>query len=167
MPLGTSSSVPQDYSAIAHLVGGHVDSGSATDDAFGDNEQPYCRRPIPTVPVGCIGAAPARTSETTPLLAPPVPRIVEDVDGKSFRAIFWEEVKTLLIYSFPVFGSVIGSDLGPFPPLNGLQNVHIRLQHDDHFCNCCRAHLHYCASSSFSGLHDSQRHRIQYHPGNG
>lgn len=107
MPLGTSSSVPQDYSAIAHLVGGHVDSGSATDDAFGDNEQPYCRRPIPTVPVGCIGAAPARTSETTPLLAPPVPRIVEDVDGKSFRAIFWEEVKTLLIYSFPVFGTYI------------------------------------------------------------
>lgn len=132
MPLGTSSSVPQDYSAIAHSVGSHVDSGghaSATDDDFSDDEQPYARRLIPTVPVACIGAAPTRTSETTPLLAPPVPRIVEDVDGKSFRDIFWEEVKTLLIYSLPVFGSVICSDLSLFFcfPLNALQNVHLRI----------------------------------------
>lgn len=91
----------------------HIDSKGravlATDTDFGENEQP-CRRPISTVPVCCMGATAARTSEATPLLAPSVPCITEDVGvvshGETMNpwAIFWEEVKTLLRYSLPVFG---------------------------------------------------------------
>ncbi|KAL4068850.1 mate-domain-containing protein [Scleroderma yunnanense] len=112
------TSVPQDYSLVAHYVGSHVDHGGhvpTSEDDFEDNEQPYCRGPITTIPAGCVGVTPpTQTSETTPLLAPPFPHIVESVDAESFYAEknnsrngLWQEVKRLLQYSLPVFGTYI------------------------------------------------------------
>lgn len=49
-------------------------------------------------------------SETTPLLAPPVPRIVEDCDENdsalphSKSDMYWEELGILTKYTLPVFG---------------------------------------------------------------
>ncbi|KAF7794040.1 hypothetical protein EIP86_005168 [Pleurotus ostreatoroseus] len=51
-------------------------------------------------------------TENTPLLAPLVPRIPEEVDGEDLRpgsdrrhSAIWEEVKILSKYTLPVFGT--------------------------------------------------------------
>lgn len=51
------------------------------------------------------------TTETTPLLAPLVPRIEEEVDenddsNETALKMFWEELRILTRYALPVFGSV-------------------------------------------------------------
>jgi len=117
---GTPSSVPQDYSLLAHYVGSYTelrhqeidrDVATTSEDVV-DNEPLYRRRPIPTIPVSRVSAdQPSRVSETTPLLNPPVPRIREDVDALSHVSrntvdVFWDEVRILIRYSLPVFGSV-------------------------------------------------------------
>lgn len=118
---GTPSSVPQDYSLLAHYVGSYtelrhqdIDRDVATTSEEVDVNEPllYHRRPIPTIPVSRVSAdQPSRLSETTPLLNPPVPRIREDVDALSHVSrntvdVFWDEVKILVRYSLPVFGCV-------------------------------------------------------------
>ncbi|KIM54288.1 hypothetical protein SCLCIDRAFT_1222157 [Scleroderma citrinum Foug A] len=119
---GTPSSVPQDYSLLAHYVGSYtelrhqdIDRDVATTSEEVDVNEPllYHRRPIPTIPVSRVSAdQPSRLSETTPLLNPPVPRIREDVDALSHVSrntvdVFWDEVKILVRYSLPVFGTHI------------------------------------------------------------
>ncbi|KAL4072169.1 MATE efflux family protein [Scleroderma citrinum] len=117
---GTPSSVPQDYSLLAHYVGSYrerrhqdVDRDVPTDDDLDDSEHLCPRRPIPTIPVSRVSAElPSRVAETTPLLNPPVPRIHEDVDALSYDTrkatdVFWDEIKILTRYSLPVFGSHI------------------------------------------------------------
>ncbi|KAG6333588.1 hypothetical protein ID866_5504 [Astraeus odoratus] len=114
--IGTPSSVPQDYGLLAHYVGSHIerrcqeaDADVSTIDHFDENAGP--RRPVPTIPLSKVNAElPSLVSETTPLLVPPVPRIPEDVDvafcdSRSASDVFWDEVKILLKYSLPVFGT--------------------------------------------------------------
>lgn len=117
---GTPSSVPQDYSLLAHYVDSYKELRHqeidreivATSEDVEDDEEVYRRRPIPTIPVARVSAEqPSRVSETTPLLNPPVPRIREDVDAFPYDPqrpanVLWDEVKILFRYSLPVFGLV-------------------------------------------------------------
>lgn len=67
--------------------------------------------PLPDKLGNRSGPNPPQASENTPLLAPLVPRIQEDVDDEDLRPgsaqrknVIWEELKILSKYTLPVFG---------------------------------------------------------------
>ena len=67
--------------------------------------------PLPDKAGHRSGPNPPQPSENTPLLAPLVPRIQEEVDGEDLRpgsakrqSAVWEEIKILSKYTLPVFG---------------------------------------------------------------
>ncbi|KAJ7636892.1 MATE efflux family protein [Roridomyces roridus] len=100
----TPGSLPSDYAAVAQYAA-HRSGGGAHDD-FTDAEPSSSSRPRrpshPTIPL------PARPTESTPLLNPPVPRIDEDNRSEeelSTVALYLAELRILTKYSLPVFGT--------------------------------------------------------------
>ncbi|KAF9242288.1 MATE efflux family protein [Melanogaster broomeanus] len=119
---GTPSSLPQDYThghfAGEHDIRRHLDEGDEVlpnleDEQLSssDSVSSMTKDLVISSTVNSVEFDSADSylpSETTPLLSPPVPRIVKNVDFTSCGSIkpvsmFWEEVVTLFKYTLPVF----------------------------------------------------------------
>jgi MATE family multidrug resistance protein len=124
---GTPASLPQDYAIVAHFASDH-ENRRRIDEVLPDDSEDEQLSPSASVSsmtkdffTSSIPEAAkfnsvdsglqALTSETTPLLCLPKSRIEGNVDATScdsneLVSMFWEEVKTLIKYSLPVFGLV-------------------------------------------------------------
>ena len=124
----SASSIPTDYGLISryaaahpdrvhdeHNEDGEPDSESTLlgpEDALNRRRASFQRHT--TIPAMTSVPKPFTESETTPLLGtnPPVPRIIEEGDipeeGKpepGLTATYWEEIKILIKYTLPVYGT--------------------------------------------------------------
>ncbi|KAG9313749.1 MATE efflux family protein [Chiua virens] len=119
---GSPSSVPHDYAILAHFAASR-DGRRATDETFSNDEgeewlrsrtstqsmktELYRSFRLSESPVAADPDSEPPPSESTPLLAPPIPRIQEhdEVGEHSATAVAWEEAKILSKYALPVFGT--------------------------------------------------------------
>ncbi|KAG1752072.1 MATE efflux family protein [Suillus lakei] len=132
---GTPSSLPQDYAILSRFAAPLLDETQEESEASpARNDQEECdeedgllasRKQVrrtsfpssyilpPQPSMNIIPTAPnvLQPTENTPLLAPLIPRIQEDVDfpcnghEPSTAQMYWEELRILLKYSLPVFGT--------------------------------------------------------------
>ena len=132
---GTPSSLPQDYAILSRFAAPHQDetqdgldaSSVRSEDEYGEEEGSLASRRIlrrtsfpssyivpPQPSVYIVPKVPDmhQPTENTPLLAPFMPRIQEDVDFPSLgrdpstAQMYWEELWILSKYTLPVFGLV-------------------------------------------------------------
>lgn len=109
---------------------------------------------------------PDDASENTPLLAPLVPRIEEDVDradpadDESTSSMLKEEVKILAKYTLPVFGCVVLNSFYTSFVDPALQNTHLGVLARYCFSGVPRTLVHYCSCCIYPRIYDGQRNRI-------
>ncbi|THH09581.1 hypothetical protein EW145_g1918 [Phellinidium pouzarii] len=120
----TPSSLPSDYAAISRYAAAtaphpsnseQVDNSDCSDSdstVEHDRNSVDRKRARPSKPLkqGIPSRPSAVTSENTPLLSPPAPRIEEYVDSEdsehvSIRLQYWEECKVIVRYTLPVLGT--------------------------------------------------------------
>lgn len=132
---GTPSSLPQDYAILSRFAAPlsgetqeELESSSARNDQEECDEEDallvprqqvrrtsfpssYILPPQPSMNIIPTAPSVLRPTENTPLLAPLIPRIRENVDfpidghEPSTAQMYWEELRILLKYSLPVFGT--------------------------------------------------------------
>ncbi|KIK23952.1 hypothetical protein PISMIDRAFT_678674 [Pisolithus microcarpus 441] len=114
LAVSASFSAPQDRGLLAHHVAGTVERRYQTDanarpsEEADDVGQVVHRRPASMIPVsGENAGVPYGAFETTPLLSTPVPCVLKAASYTSSgaRAAVRDEMKVLLRYSLPVFGT--------------------------------------------------------------
>lgn len=131
---GTPSSLPQDYAILSRFaapLSGETQEELEASSARNDQEEcdeedtllvprqqvrrtsfpsSYILPPQPSMNIIPTAPSVLQPTENTPLLAPLIPRIRENVDfpidGRepSTAQMYWEELRILLKYSLPVFG---------------------------------------------------------------
>lgn len=132
---GTPSSLPQDYAILSRFAAPlsgetqeELESSSARNDQEECDEEDallvprqqvrrtsfpssYILPPQPSMNIIPTAPSVLQPTENTPLLAPLIPRIRENVDfpidghEPSTVQMYWEELRILLKYSLPVFGT--------------------------------------------------------------
>ncbi|KAG1743727.1 MATE efflux family protein [Suillus paluster] len=132
---GTPSSLPQDYAILSRFAAPQLEetqeepetslARSEQDEYSEEDDLLPSRKPVrrtsfpssyiipPQPPMNILSAAPnvLQPTENTPLLAPFMPRIQEDVDfprdghEPSTARMYWEELCILSKYTLPVFGT--------------------------------------------------------------